>query len=119
MWKRFRNTNYEVNEEGIVRHINTKYVRKPYKGEYLRITLYENKKQFTIHIHEIVAELYLPIIKDCNYINHKDGNKYNNHKDNLERTTQSENIKHAYRTGLKSAKGDKNGRAIGKKKILS
>lgn len=119
MWKKFRNTNYEVSENGEVRHITKKTIRKPYKGEYLRISLYENKKQFTIHIHEIMAELYLikPNYKCC--INHKDGNKYNNHIDNLEYITQSENLIHAYKMGLKSAKGDKNGRAIGKKKMLS
>lgn len=123
MWKRFRNTNYEVNKEGVIRHIKKKTIRKPYKGEYLRITLYENNKQFTISIHEIVAELYLdkPDYYEC--INHKDGNKYNNNnKDNLEYCTFKENINHAINKGLikpTNRRGGGNGRSIlNKKQVL-
>lgn len=36
-------------------------------------------------------------------INHKDGNKYNNNLNNLEYCTRSENVSHAYKTGLKKA----------------
>ena len=111
MWKRFRNTNYLVNEEGIVKHITKNTIRQPYKGEYLRLTLYENKKQFSINVHDIVAELYLDPVENTTCINHKDGNKYNNHKDNLERSTQSENIQHAYDNDLTNATGINNGRA--------
>ncbi len=41
-----------------------------------------------------------------------DGNKLNNHQNNLEIITPSENNKHAYRIGLKSAKGSKNNLSI-------
>jgi hypothetical protein len=119
MWKKFRNTNYEVNQNGEVRHINKKTIRKPYKGEYLRISLYENGKQFTKNIHEIVAELYLNKIENTNCINHKDGNKYNNNIDNLEYTTYSKNLKHGYNTGLINAVGINNGRSkLTEKEVL-
>ena len=41
-------------------------------------------------------------------INHKNGNKADNRPENLELATHSEQILHAYRTGLKSEYGEKN-----------
>lgn len=54
-------------------------------------------------LHRAVAELFLPnpnpdVFTD---VNHKDGNKANNAVSNLEWCTRSENIQHAYNTGLR------------------
>lgn len=54
-------------------------------------------------LHRAVAELFLPnpdpgLLTD---VNHKDGDKANNAVSNLEWCTRSENIQHAYNTGLR------------------
>ena len=52
-------------------------------------------------VHRLVAISYLPNPCNKKNVNHIDGDKQNNHVDNLEWCTQSENIQHAYDTGLK------------------
>ena len=51
-------------------------------------------------VHRLVAFKYVDIQSDRPYVNHKDGNKANNHSANLEWCSHSENVQHAYDTGL-------------------
>lgn len=55
-------------------------------------------------IHRIVAETFLPNPNNLTDVNHKDGDKSNNKLDNLEWCDRSDNIKHAYDTGLREIK---------------
>lgn len=55
----------------------------------------------TIAVHKLVALAFCDGYKDGLCVNHKDGNKLNNMASNLEWVTHSENIKHAFATGLK------------------
>ena len=58
-------------------------------------------KNARIQFHRLVYMYHTKeFIPENLYINHIDGNKCNNHFSNLELVTQSENIQHAYRTGL-------------------
>lgn len=52
------------------------------------------------NIHRVIAETFIPNPNNLPCVNHKDGNKLNNSVDNLEWCTHSENVLHAYETGL-------------------
>jgi len=56
-------------------------------------------------LHRLVAEHFLLNPLDYDEVNHIDGNRNNNTAANLEWCSHSENMLHAYRTGLKSNKG--------------
>ena len=68
---------------------------------YERVGLHGGK--VTVFVHRLVALAFCDGHSDELSVNHKDGNKLNNCFDNLEWVTHSENIKHAFRTGLKTA----------------
>lgn len=62
-----------------------------------------NGGKHTLTVHRLVAAAFCDGYADGLSVNHKDGNKLNNCADNLEWVTHSENIKHAFATGLKVA----------------
>lgn len=82
----FKN-NGRISESGIVND----YIKANYKTE-------SGRKSEGIH--RLVYRYFKGEIPNGMVINHLDGNKRNNHIDNLELTTQSENIKHAYKNNL-------------------
>ena len=61
----------------------------------------------TFKIHRCVACTFLPNPENKPTVNHIDGNKQNNCLTNLEWATDSENIQHAYDTGLNYASNKK------------
>lgn len=113
MFKRFRDTNYFVSEQGIVYNEKTKNYLAGSKDKdgYLRIQV----KKKNLSIHRMVLETFLPKegMEELE-VNHIDGNKLNNSLDNLEWVTHQENMAHAVKTHLSdkcSNAGEKNGRA--------
>ena len=59
----------------------------------------------TTSLHRMVADTWMPNPNHYKEVNHIDGNKDNNSVENLEWVTHSENMRHAYRTGLKKPAG--------------
>jgi hypothetical protein len=77
-------------------------------GGYLYHGLTKDGILKSIKVHRMVAMAFIPNPEGHPQVNHKDGNKQNNLLENLEWCTSRENLIHALRTGLRSAKGEKN-----------
>lgn len=90
---------YSVSDNGEVRNNKTGRMLKPFNtyNGYLRVYIHGK----CLRVHRLVAEHFLQNENGYPQVNHKDGNKRNNKADNLEWCTARENLKHAYRTGLK------------------
>ena len=115
----------EVSNEGNVRTVWDHKVKdlksmemKTTVGSYLKVSVTEvdTGVQKQVGIHNLVAEAFVPKPdKPENKKlepNHEDGNKHNNRADNLTWMTRSENLKHAYATGLKTKSLDENGKGV-------
>lgn len=72
-------------------------------GSYPTIRLDDDAKHPRA-LHILVAESFVekPMDKDAKYVNHIDGDKLNYFAANLEWTTASENLIHAFKTGLRT-----------------
>lgn len=87
------------------------YQFKNYKG-YIQTYLYKDGKRKTTTIHRLIAKAFIPNLEDKDQINHKNGVKDDNRIDNIEWCNQSENMRHAFDTGLKLGLAcEDNGRA--------
>jgi hypothetical protein len=77
---------------------------------YAVIRLSKAGKQKLAKVHRVLAILFLPNPENKRTVNHINGNKADYRLENLEWATDSENLKHAIRTGLMTPKrGEKNG----------
>lgn len=91
---------YKISNKGRVKSFH----RKKKKGKilsannksgYKKINLSKNGKCYSIRIHRLVAEAFIPNPENKSQINHLDMNKSNNKVENLEWVTPAENVRHA------------------------
>lgn len=121
MWKEIPNTDglYFASEEGQIksaprmRRINTHGKKSEYlrNGKILKqainshgypcVTIkFLDGTQKVVTVHRLIAMTFIPNVEGKPQVNHIDGDKRNNNVSNLEWCTASENLKHAFKTGL-------------------
>lgn len=120
VWKQIKKyPAYKISNLGRIKRIKSAqatYIGKILKSivdpkGYLRVFLYRKGRRKQFLVHRLVARAFIgPCPKDKE-VNHKDGNTSNPHVDNLEYISCSENHKHAFKIGLRSSKGEENGRS--------
>lgn len=109
-WRKFPGWPYEVSRDGMVRHADTKRVRRCASrrgrdGKYVAVVLCKNGKTKTFTVHRLVASVFVSGRSDeRRWVNHIDGDARNNHADNLEWVTPQENHQHAMENGLTARK---------------
>ena len=107
-----KGANYEVSDRGNVRSLyigRREIVKTPNFKGYPYVKLCILGKMYTYFVHKLVAFAFIgsPLLPSLE-INHKDGDKWNNIPSNLEWVTRSENARHAFSIGLRSAVGSRN-----------
>lgn len=104
---------YRERTDGVLMKINERILKLSFSHTgYLKVDLTREGKRKTFLVHRLVALTFIPNPESKQEVNHKDGNKQLNEVNNLEWHTKSENIKHAYETGLinkSKFKGEVNG----------
>lgn len=65
-----------------------------------RVHLWKCGKEKTLLVHRLVASAFIPEVPGKEYVNHKDGSRYNNAVSNLEWCTHTENNNHAFDNDL-------------------
>jgi hypothetical protein len=101
-WRQFRDTCYYARIDGrIMNRSRMQEVKGSVtKQGYLKVCIWHQGASFTIMVHRVIAECFLPNLESKPTVNHKNGVKSDNRVINLEWLTIAENVQHAYDTGL-------------------
>ena len=107
---------YQVSNLGRVKSLERYVIRKNNKGRqlihkkilvscvnthgYMSLSLSKNNKGVNHRVHRLVATAFIPKVDNKNIINHKNGIKTDNNVNNIEWASYSDNLLHAYKTGL-------------------
>lgn len=106
-WKEIKGfPGYEISDQGRV--CSLKFKRQPYFHKvrlnadgYPKATLYKDGKAYEFRVHGLVASHFVSNTHGLGTVNHKNGIKTDNRAENLEWMDRHEQMKHAYKLGLK------------------
>lgn len=88
------------NVDSLKRKTRRRILPQNWRG-YLSVTLDTGVKRQPLLVHRLVAQAFIPNPENKPEVNHINGDKTDNRVENLEWVTHSENMRHAYVTGLK------------------
>ena len=89
--------NYIATDTGEIYSQRGRLATRPDKSGYPKVDLGRRK---TRNVHRLIWEAFNGPIPDRLEVNHRNGDKNDNRLENLELVTRSENMTHAYATGL-------------------
>lgn len=106
-WRDIPNTGglYQVSSDGQVysSRVDTRLATRLDTKGYPICTVYLSGTSRTYRVHRLVASAFVENPDNKPYVNHIDGNRVNNHHLNLEWCTASENTRHMYKIGNRTA----------------
>lgn len=111
--------NYAVSDLGRVKRLVSRtsgkagtILKAPTRLRYPTVDLCNEEGRTSFLVHRIVASAFIPNIEGKPEVNHIDGNRSNPAAINLEWVSRKENCDHVYKTGLRDASGEGNGKAV-------
>lgn len=110
MWKTIKEfPMYEISPNGLIRNKTNQRIKKPSINSrgYPVVSLQRDGKQYLRTVHILLARAFIDNPRNCEQVNHIDGNKLNYDLSNLEWCTALENNLHARDNGLHISDGDK------------
>lgn len=121
VWKDIKGyeNSYQVSNLGRIKSLGNKsnhkkeiILKQANVMKYQCVSLRKNNKAKMFKVHRLVAQAFIPNPENKKQVNHISGIKTDNRVCNLEWCTSSENLKHAFKKGLKKQKkGKENSRS--------